>query len=107
MNYLKIAELLERLADEFRDASLPQRTIPIPDPQEAVDTQLPQIKAEPIKLPLIQAVGRDLIQAGKQARLKSYLNDKGLKNLSSAPEADYEEIYRGLLALSSYPLRSE
>jgi hypothetical protein len=105
MNYLKIAELLERLADEFRDATLPPKTIPALDSQEAVDTQPPKIKAEPIKLPLIQAVGRDLIQAGKQARLKSYLNDKGLKNLSSALESDYEEIYHGLLALS-YPLRS-
>lgn len=101
MNYLKIAELLERLADEFRDASLPQRTIPIPDPQEAVDTQLPQIKAEPIKLPLLQEVGRDLIQSGLQNLLKAYLTARGLKNLSSAPEADYEEIYHGLLALTS------
>lgn len=96
-DYPKIASLLEQLALEFWKLD--------PDYQIPKDFKEPKAEApapEPVKeieLSDLQAVGRELIQDGKQAELKAYLTEKGLKSLSTAPADLYKEILDGLNSL--------
>lgn len=107
MNRTKIIKLLENISEDFQELVNELRYGPSEEPkpvEKTVSISAPEtiVKSqEPIELPLLQSVGKELIQNGKQDQLKSYLVSRGLKNLSSAPESDYETIYHALLALSN------
>jgi hypothetical protein len=99
-DYPKIASLLEQLALEFwkldpdyqipKDLNAPKAPKPAPEP----------VKAKEIELSDLQALGRKIIQAGRQDDLKESLNTRGLKSLSSAPSSLYSELFDELTSIS-------
>lgn len=84
MDLLKIASLLEQIAQEIRNTSPEAASAP----------------AQPAKVKLadLQVAGRTLLEKDRRDLLTGVLTKFGLPNLSSAKEADFPTILKALNA---------
>jgi len=95
MDLLKIASLLEQIAQEIRKIS-PEAVLPLPSPSSG---------SQKVKLADLQEVGRALLAKDQRDLFVGVLQEFGIANLSSAKEPDYPSILKALnVALGTSPI---